>query len=694
MRLLQENPFLSILEKTRGFYVILVTFRTRQLGPICSTLLMCLLSSCAVYDFFSQRYENTTAYFNTYYNAKRLFDEAEADVEAVRLSKHITDKTESVQLSPQTRQKFNQVIEKCSKLLQFYPTSKWVDDALFVIGASYYYLDDDRKAQRKFAELLSAFPKSGLAFKSRLWLGMSLYRMENYPEATQVLDQLIQVAQEKKKEEFAIEGMFLLGRTFSEQKAYAESIRMYRRIIETSDDDRTRSRAQLLIGQVYAEQDSLDRASEAYAAVLKFDPEENSKFEAGYQHAVILNQIGKHEEALEILKSLRRQVKSSEFYPRIDLQLADTYNAMNLLDEAIDQYVYVDTTYRRTEVSAKAYFALGVVYEKKLLDYHQAMKSYEKARNEFPKADITKIAQSKWQSFQNYFLQHKTIANFDSLLSQLENPSSTKTSVDPIGVGSDSLASDTMLVPAATLDSSVQVQNDSSALILRESYASKLAEAMYGLGNLFFLEINIPDSAEYWYHRVISEHPASNVAARALYSLAEIYRSSEDKNRDAVNLLYRTLIEKYPETQYAEEARRFLGMKVERETDPAAAVYARGETLLLEGKIESALSVFRSVIQDYPESPSVPKSKYALGWIFENVKMNADSAHDYYRQVFEEYPNSAYAEAVKAKLIADETLNKEAESSRAPTDPKPAPDKKVTESEEPIEPEEKMKPPP
>jgi len=655
---------------------------------------MCLLSSCAVYDFFSQRYENTTAYFNTYYNAKRLFDEAEADVEAVRLSKHITDKTESVQLSPQTRQKFNQVIEKCSKLLQFYPTSKWVDDALFVIGASYYYLDDDRKAQRKFAELLSAFPKSGLAFKARLWLGMSLYRMENYPEATQVLDQLIQVAQEKKKEQFAIEGMFLLGRTFSEQKAYAESIRMYRRIIETSDDDRTRSRAQLLIGQVYAEQDSLDRASEAYAAVLKFDPEENSKFEAGYQRAVILNQIGKHEEALEILKSLRRQVKSSQFYPRIDLQLADTYNAMNLLDEAIDQYVYVDTTYRRTEVSAKAYFALGVVYEKKLLDYDKAMESYENARSEFPKADITNIAQSKWQSFQNYFLQHKTIANFDSLLSRLENPSSTKTSVDPIGVGSDSLASDTMLVPAATLDSSVQVQNDSSALILRESYASKLAEAMYGLGNLFLLEINIPDSAEYWYHRVISEHPASNVAARALYSLAEIYRSSEDKNRDAVNLLYRTLIEKYPETQYAEEARRFLGMKVERETDPAAAVYARGETLLLEGKIESALSVFRSVIQDYPESPSVPKSKYALGWIFENVKMNADSAHDYYRQVFEEYPNSAYAEAVKAKLIADEAPNKEAESSLAPTDARPVPEKKVTESEEPIEPREKDKPPP
>ena len=655
---------------------------------------MFLLSSCAVYDFFSQRYENTTAYFNTYYNAKRLFDEAEADVEAVRLSKHITDKTESVQLSPQTRQKFNQVIQKCSKLLQFYPTSKWVDDALFVIGASYYYLDDDRKAQRKFAELLSAFPKSGLAFKSRLWLGMSLYRMENYPEATQVLDQLIQVAQEKKKEEFAIEGMFLLGRTFSEQKAYAESIRMYRRIIETSDDDRTRSRAQLLIGQVYAGQDSLDRASEAYAAVLKFDPEENSKFEAGYQRAVILNQIGKHEEALEILKSLRSRVKSSEFYPRIDLQLADTYNAMNLLDEAIDQYVYVDTTYRRTEVSAKAYFALGVVYEKKLLDYDKAMESYENARSEFPKADITNIAQSKWQSFQNYFLQHKTIANFDSLLSQLENPSSTKTSVDPIGVGSDSLASDTMLVPAATLDSSLQVRNDPSALILRESYASKLAEAMYGLGNLFLLEINIPDSAEYWYHRVISEHPASNVAARALYSLAEIYRSSEDKNRDAVNLLYRTLIEKYPETQYAEEARKFLGMKVERETDPAAAVYARGETLLLEGKIESALSVFRSVIQDYPESPSVPKSKYALGWIFENVKMNADSAQDYYRQVFEEYPNSAYAEAVKAKLIADETLNKEAESSLAPTDPKPAPDKKVTESEEPLEPREKDKPPP
>lgn len=677
----REHDFEYIDNKRETLYLTFVTFRTLKLGPFYAILLTFLFSSCAVYDFFSQRYVNATAYFNTYYNAERVFDEAEAEVQAQRLAARVADETDPVQLSSQTKQKFNQVIEKCSKLLQFYPKSKWVDDALFLIGASYYYLGDDQKAQRKFTELLSTFPKSGLVFKSNIWLAKSLYRMRSYPEAAQILEDLIQSALEEKSEEIAIEGMFLLGRTFSDQKAYAQSIQVYRRIIGATDDDRARSRAQVIIGYLFAEQDSLQNASEAYGAVSQFDPDENSRVEAGYQRAVILNRIGKHEEALETLIRLRKEIRDSDLYPRVDLELANTYNNMNLLDNAIDQYRFVDTTYARTEVSAKGYFSLGQLYEKKLIDYYKAMASYDKARNEFPKSDVTNLALSKWNSFQNYFRYHKTIAQVDSLLAHQMNLFPVNVSADSNVVLSDSLVSDTARAFSTALDTSIHAESDSSRQVLHQSYMTKLAEAMYGLGNLFLLEINLPDSAEYWYRRVIVEHPTSSVAPRALYTLAELYRSSEQKNRESVDQLYWSLIEKYPDTQYAEEAKRFLGMKVERKADPAAASYARGEALLLEGKNEPAVSAFRSLIRDYPDSPSVPKTKYALGWIFENVIVNPDSAADYYRQVCEEFPNCAYAEAVKAKLLALDTLNKDSESDSESASPKLPSDEKVIESE-------------
>lgn len=686
--------FEYIERKQEDIYVVLVTLRTRHLGLVCLSILPLLFSRCAIYDFFSQRYENATAYFNTYYNAKRLYDEALADVEALRLSSRITDMTETVELTPQTRQKFNQVIEKCSKLLQFHSKSKWVDDALFVIGTSYFYLGDDRKAQRKFVELLSTFPKSGYVLRANLWLGRSLFRMQDYGEATRVLEELVQSAHERKKMDILLEGTFLLGRIFSDQSSYSESIRVYRRIVETSKDDRARAQGQLRIGNLYADQDSLHRAIEAYRAVLEFDPDEHVQFEAEFQRALTLNQIGRHEDALEVLQKLRDEIRSDDYYPQIDLELANTYTAMGLIDEAIDQYEFTDTTYARTEVSARGYFALGLLYEKKLLDFNRAMESYGKSRTEFPKADVTSFAQSKWRIFQNYFRHFDSIAKSDSLLFELENRPSSTTSADSSSVQPDSVVSDTALAAQMTVDSSAHVTDDSSASVLRESYLANRAEAMYGLGNLFLLDINIPDSAEYWYQRVISEHPGSDVVPRALYTLADIYRSSENASRDTVNRLYQTLIEDYSETQFADEARRFLGMDIERMSDPAAADYARGERLLLEGNIDGALLVLRSLIHDYPESPSVTKSKYALGWIFENLKIDLDSARGYYRQVLDESPNSAYAEAVKAKLLEAESPDEEAESSLDPVGPELAPEKKDAEPEKPKEPEEKRDRPP
>jgi hypothetical protein len=66
---------------------------------------------------------SSCAYFNTVYNAKNYFREGR------KLVKHDTLVTDS--------ENFSKAIEKSTSIIVKYPGTRWIDDALFMMGASY-----------------------------------------------------------------------------------------------------------------------------------------------------------------------------------------------------------------------------------------------------------------------------------------------------------------------------------------------------------------------------------------------------------------------------------------------------------------------------------------------------------------------------------------------------------------------------
>ena len=81
------------------------------------------------------------SYFNGYYNARRLFYDAEDEIKTVAIltrGKEITP-GQANQIPDATKQKFGQVIDKCSNILAFHSSSNLVDNALLLIGKSFFY---------------------------------------------------------------------------------------------------------------------------------------------------------------------------------------------------------------------------------------------------------------------------------------------------------------------------------------------------------------------------------------------------------------------------------------------------------------------------------------------------------------------------------------------------------------------------
>ena len=90
-----------------------------------------------------------------------------------KLEKQITDQkldifsTEPATIPPAANADLQKVIEKCSNILQFSSNSSYVDDALMMLGKSFYYQKNYLKAQRKFEELISTQPNSDYVLEAK-----------------------------------------------------------------------------------------------------------------------------------------------------------------------------------------------------------------------------------------------------------------------------------------------------------------------------------------------------------------------------------------------------------------------------------------------------------------------------------------------------------------------------------------------
>ncbi len=116
----------------------------------------------------------------------------------------------------------------------------------------------------------------------------------------------------------------------------------------------------------------------------------------------------------------------------------------------------------------------------------------------------------------------------------------------------------------------------------------------------------------------------------ALYQIAQAFSNAGDAY-EAVTA-FRNLLELYPDSPWAEEAR-----------------YNLGYTFFQSQDYDQAVAEYRRLIDDHPNDPLAAKAQYGIGDALFNAGRAADAV-DAYRSVLEEYPNSAYVSDAAAGI--------------------------------------------
>ena len=312
------------------------------------------------------------AYYNTFYNAKKFYNEAskernkrarsqivEASPEEKELMKKqgIPTESEADRASGTEMQNYQKAIEKASSLLEFYPKSRWVDDALMLLGECFYYRREYSKAQRKFEELIQLYPNSEYVPGARLLLAKNHIGLQEYDKAEALFREM--VVNKDFAKPIREEAEYELAGLYYEKGAYDMAADAYRIAAKEADDKLINAMSLYRLGECLIFLKQPQEAVTVFKRAVKESPNEDFKSQATYKLGEAQSMIGDYEAATRTFSNLLAKELEVKRIPMIKLQLANNLHLKGEEEDALKWYENIIKDHARTDASAKSYFALA-----------------------------------------------------------------------------------------------------------------------------------------------------------------------------------------------------------------------------------------------------------------------------------------------------------------------------------------------
>lgn len=380
-----------------------------------------LFSGCKT--SLQSNWRNFNAYYNTYYNAKKSYNSG--------LKKNLSQNRQYNPLQPirihpvpinAGAEDFDKAIEKGADVLRRYEDTKWVDDALSLIGRSYYYKQEYFSADQKFKELMATTENPRLQQKSILWQGRILLDLEAYREGVAYLTEELTLLGDNWERDIKAEVKAILAQHYVKLGNWQLAASELSEALPDLPKKEYRERGYFLLGQIYEELENPETAYEAYDKVQDHYTEYRVQYLAQRKKAEVARNLGRTDIAYRIFNDMVRDDKNLEYKAELDFELARTEHERGNFEEA--EEIYNDVLHNNlrqpaAEIAARSYYGLAEIYRYYYDDFSMAAAYYDSAAQKNVSADKLPEdfeAGALAESFGSYARIRSEIALQDSLL--------------------------------------------------------------------------------------------------------------------------------------------------------------------------------------------------------------------------------------------------------------------------------------
>ena len=451
--------------------------KPRSISAACAISVAALLIAAAV---------PSCAYFNTLYNARKIYREAE--------------KAEGKEgAGRELRDKYKDVVKKCAQMIQDFPKSRWVDDAVFLMGKALFKQGEYDKAIRQFQEILTNFPESDYAPPALYWLGSSYYMKKDYAQALTDTDRFLK---EYPRHELRYDAFFLGGDIKRAMEDFEGALDYYGRVAEEAKKREIVDEARLKAAELFRARGEWEKAAASYEKALRKGIPGETRYDISLALGECYARMGRCREALTLFDGLIARTTATQKIPPLLLGRAASYACMDSLARSLAVYDEVVTKYPKSLFSAEAFYRKGIIYHERLDSLRLAQEAFGKVGGEYANSEFAAVSLEKGSSMRR--------------LLELRKSAGT-------GEGGD-LAAEKRFMAA-------------------EIQLTRLGDVPLALAG---------------YTAVLDSFPLAPVAPKAAFAIAWIHQYKLEEKDNAIER-YRALVERYPRSYQAKGALLQLG---------------------------------------------------------------------------------------------------------------------------------------
>ena len=649
-----------------GRLLVSLRISPEAVGPLVLLGGLCLLlAGCGSSSFVGQQYDNFTAYYNKFYNARQAFEKG---AKAVRETDRPVDRGRylSVFLAPerQTDQSaFESAIQKSADVLREHPDSKWVDDALLVIGKSYYYQQNYVGAAQKFREVLAL--EAARETEARFWLAQTLFTRGSIPETAEVL----RAGENRADDSWTARMQLVQGELLVRQEQWTEAESALERGLEGPLPERVAARGAFLLGQVRETLGHPGEARRAYRRVQEHDPAYELGIAARLSEIELQGQHADAPEALDRLRDLRRDDKNLDKLGEIAIVEARVDRAMGRYDQAratLRRMLYRDRDRRSSSGTAQGrlHYDLATLYRDAYQDFSRAAAHFDTASTSLsgrgraetsqgprlPSAPVNPASQA--DRYRSLAERSREVARLDSLLrigrmSDQEFQSFVQTL-------RERRRAEREIREASSGEAARRRRfggQEEAAAQRRQASASAAETRSAEAGFLFYKDPARVQQGRRQFEQTWGERPrVDNWRRRNAMRTAQASEASSG-DAGAAQTADSTRVRGGPEATLDLSAiPRDSASLAEMEADRAQTRYELANALFLAaGRPDSAATWYRRILQEDGDQPVARRALYALGEAY-RAQGDTTAAQQAYERLVQQYPEFPLARRARERL--------------------------------------------
>ena len=288
------------------------------------------------------------AYFNTFYNAQQYYQEAEK----IRLQKE----GETIPIT--AMDKYGKTVQKCQKVLNDFPESKFRLDAILLMAKARFYRSDYDLALGNLKTISEVGSEQQIE-EAGYWRALCKWKKGNVQTGINELTVLLESSESKNIQSKCHLSLAEIAQELKEPETAMSHLQEGARLTQNRDE---KGVIYGRLAEMAFNREEYELAEDGYSNVIAHSLSKDNVEKAHLQILKILRIQKKYRSASRKIKGMLADDKFNRISGNLELELVQLYRAQGEFSEIETRLESIVNDYQRTLVSAEAYYQLGQIY--------------------------------------------------------------------------------------------------------------------------------------------------------------------------------------------------------------------------------------------------------------------------------------------------------------------------------------------